>query len=61
MLALRIRFTNHICGFLVWPEPNKTIVTKVIVRFRHDRGRIRGARQSSVTRSLFTIIYVRGD
>ena len=32
MLAFRVRLTNHICGLLVLPEPNKTTVTKVIVR-----------------------------
>ena len=32
MLAFRVRLTNHICGFLVLPEANKTTVTKVIVR-----------------------------
>ena len=32
MLSFKIRLTNHICGFLVLPEPNKTTVTKVIVR-----------------------------
>ena len=32
MLAFRVRLTNHICGFLVVPEANKTAVTKVIVR-----------------------------
>src|ERR1051325_1589419 len=31
-LSFRIRLTNHICGFLVLPKPNKTTVTKVIVR-----------------------------
>ena len=32
MLSFKIRLTNHICGSLVLPEPNKTTVTKVIVR-----------------------------
>src|SRR5215831_12290419 len=31
-LAFRVRLANHICGFLVLPEPKKTTVTKVIVR-----------------------------